>query len=327
MSLDQEPRWLPIAPWIFLFTWSAGYGVAKLALESTSPLNLLALRFVCATLVLLPVALIIRPPWPERRAVRDLVIVATLLQLGHFGCIYIGLSLGASAGVLALFAASQPVLITLVASMSQRALPALRIWLGLAIGLGGAGWVIYTQDQFSEGALLGAILGFVGVVSLSLGQVYDKTQRPKCHPLLVYIIQYAYASAISIPVAWWIEGYNTEWNTSMVGALTYLVLGNSLLGIFIMLTMVRFGAMAKVTSIMFLVPGVAAVIAWMVVGEIMPVAAWPGIGLAAAGVLLVLYSPTSVTAHTVLHDQRGGSTSVLAKPTSTASHRETVEPS
>jgi len=67
-------------------------------------------------------------------------------------------------------------------------------------------------------------------------------------------------------------------------------LGNSLLGIFIMLTMVRFGAMAKVTSIMFLVPGVAAVIAWLVVDEVMPIEAWPGIGLAAAGVLLVLYS-------------------------------------
>jgi drug/metabolite transporter (DMT)-like permease len=60
-----------------------------------------------------------------------------------------------------------------------------------------------------------------------------------------------------------------------------------------MLTMVRFGAMARVSSIMFLVPGVAAVIAWLVVDEVMPLDAWPGIGLAAAGVLLVLYSGRS----------------------------------
>ena len=293
MSLNHQPKWLPIAPWLFLFIWSAGYGVAKLALESTTPLNLLALRFVLATLVLLPVAAIVKPPLPSRRATLDLIVVATLLQIGHFGCIYVGLSLGASAGVLALLAASQPVLITIVISLNQRELPAVRTWLGLSAGLLGAGWVIYAQGQLSGSVLLGAALGFVGVVSLSLGQVYDKTQQPQCHPLLVYIIQYAYASFICVPIAWWLEGYTIQWNTSLAGAITYLVLGNSLLGIFIMLTMVRFGAMARVTSIMFLVPGVAAVIAWLVVDEVMPLDAWPGIALAAAGVLLVLYSGRS----------------------------------
>ena len=80
----------------------------------------------------------------------------------------------------------------------------------------------------------------------------------------------------------------------MIGALSCLVFGNSLLGIFLMLTMVRFGAMSRVTSIMFLVPGMAALIAWLVVDEVMPFDAWPGIGLAAAGVLLVLYAPAAV---------------------------------
>ena len=293
MSLEHEPRWLPLAPWLFLLTWSAGYGVAKLALQSTTPLTLLALRFVCATLVLLPVVAVVRPTWPSSAAIKDLLIVATFLQLGHFLCIYIGLSLGASAGVLSLFAASQPVLIALVASMINRHIPPLRMWLGLGIGLAGAAWVINAQGNFSEGALLGAILGFVAVVSLSLGQVYDKHQKPKCHPLLVYVIQYAFSSLVSVPIALFFEGFNTDWNSTFIGALTYLVFGNSLFGIFMMLTMVRFGAMTKVTSIMFLVPGIAALIAWLVVDEMMPVEAWPGIGLAAAGVLLVLYTPAT----------------------------------
>ena len=32
-------------PWLFLAFWSAGYSVAKLALEYTTPINLLAFRF------------------------------------------------------------------------------------------------------------------------------------------------------------------------------------------------------------------------------------------------------------------------------------------
>ena len=45
---------------------------------------------------------------------------------------------------------------------------------------------------------------------------------------------------------------------------------------------------------MFLVPGMAALIAWLVVAEVMLFDAWPGIGLGAAGVLLVLYAPDDV---------------------------------
>tara|TARA_B100000524_G_scaffold328254_1_gene212801 strand:- start:203 stop:1111 length:909 start_codon:yes stop_codon:yes gene_type:complete len=292
MNTENKPHWLPIAPWVFLVVWSAGYGVAKLALESTTPMNLLALRFVGALLALVPFMLLLRPVWPSSNAVKDLLVVASFLQLGHFFCIYLGLSLGASAGLLALLAASQPVLVTIVASLLNRRIPSARIWVGLLVGLVGAVWVIFIQGDFSDGVLLGAILGFFAVVSLSLGQVYDKRQCPDCHPLLVYIIQYAFASIVCVPVALLFEGYQTEWNLSMISALSYLVLGNSLLGIFLMLTMVRFNAISQVTSIMFLVPGIAALIAWFVVDEVMPITAWPGIILAAVGVLLVLYAPS-----------------------------------
>ena len=295
MSLTNEPRWIPIAPWLFLFVWGAGYGVAILALESTAPLNLLALHFVGAALALLPFVLIVRPVWPSSPALGDLLIVATFLRLGHFLCICFGLALAASAGVMALFAASQPGLIAMVGSMVNRRIPSVRIWAGLIVGLLGASWVIFAQGHFSDGALLGVVLGFVAVVSLSLGQVYDKRQRLKCHPLLVYVIQYTFASFVSVPVALYLEGYQTEWSYPMISALSYLLFGNSLFGIFLMFTMVRFGAISRVTSIMFLVPGMAALIAWLVVDEVMPFDAWPAIGFATSGVLLVLYALGDVT--------------------------------
>jgi len=291
MSLVERPNWLPIAPWVFVIVWSAGYAVAKLALEYTTPLNLMVLRFFGAWLLLLPLVLWFRPIWPDRRALRDLLVVATFIQLVHFGCVYTGLALGASASMLALFAASQPVLITLVAAAVQRQSPLPRVWLGLALGLSGAAWVIWVQGDFSQGVLIGALLGFFAVVGLSMGQVYEKRQRPDCHPLLVYFIQYGYATLVSLPVALGLEGYTVTWSEPLIGSLLYLVLGNSLLGIFLMLTMVRFGAISQVTSIMFLVPGLAALIAWVLIGEVMPVIAWAGIGLAAAGVLLVIYAP------------------------------------
>ena len=70
------------------------------------------------------------------------------------------------------------------------------------VGLLGASWVIFAQSHFSGGALLGAVLGFIAVVSLSLGQVYDKRQRPRYHALMIYVIQYTFASFVSVSVAY-----------------------------------------------------------------------------------------------------------------------------
>lgn len=291
MSLNERPDWLPVAPWVFVLVWSAGYAVAKVALEYTTPLNLMALRFFGAWLFLLPLVIWFRPAWPDMKAVRDLMWVATFLHLVHFGCVYTGLAVGASASMLALFAASQPVLITLVSAWMLRQNPSPRVWAGLALGLCGAAWVIGVQGDFSSGVLIGSFLGFFAVVGLSVGQVIDKRQRPDSHPLMVYFIQYGYASLVSIPIALLFEGYSVTWAPPLWGALAFLVLGNSLVGIFLMLTMVRFGAVSRVTSIMFLVPGLGALIAWALVGEVMPLIAWGGVALAAVGVLMVIYAP------------------------------------
>jgi len=43
---------------------------------------------------------------------------------------------------------------------------------------------------------------------------------------------------------------------------------------------------SRVSALFFLVPPLAAVIAWMLLGEIIPLAAWPGIMIAAGGVYI-----------------------------------------
>jgi drug/metabolite transporter (DMT)-like permease len=53
-----------------------------------------------------------------------------------------------------------------------------------------------------------------------------------------------------------------------------------------LLLMVRRGRVSRVTALFFLVPPLAAVIAWLLLGERMPPLAWAGFVLAAAGVAL-----------------------------------------
>lgn len=278
------PTWFHrFTPWLFLCFWSAGYSVAKLGLQFTSPLNLLAFRFLGAFIALAPFLLIFRIPLPEKSAWKALAGLGLVLQVGHFGGVYVGLKLGASANVMALFAASQPVLVVLATALFTRALPRPQVWLGLTLGLTGAAWVIFVDAGSDAGYVLGAILGFVAVVALCLGQVIEKRRKLGVHPLMATWVQYLFAGVVSAPLAFWLEGLNWSSDPTFLKALGYLVFGNSLIGIMLMFSMVRRGSLAQVSAIMFLVPAMAALIAWPVVGEILSLYAIPGMLLAMAG--------------------------------------------
>ena len=70
-------------------------------------------------------------------------------------------------------------------------------------------------------------------------------------------------------------------------ALAYLVIGNSILAISLLLMMIRRGEATRVAALFFLVAPMAALIAWIVLGEQMTQLAWTGMAIAAAGVWLV----------------------------------------
>jgi drug/metabolite transporter (DMT)-like permease len=67
-------------------------------------------------------------------------------------------------------------------------------------------------------------------------------------------------------------------------ALTYLVLGNSLLAISLLLMMIRRGEATRVSALFFLVPPTSAFIAWLVLDESMSQLGWAGMAVAAVGV-------------------------------------------
>jgi drug/metabolite transporter (DMT)-like permease len=275
----------PFYPLIFLAVWSAGYAVAKLALMYTQPLNLLAFRFVGAFLVLTPLVILWRLPIPNFRKSYALIGTGLFLHIGHFGSIYVGMKLGASASIMALFAASQPVLVIIASALLARRIPTWNIWASLTLGLLGAALIVGVDMQNNEGYLLGAILGFTAVVALSIGQVIEKQRKLGVHPIVATWVQYAFASAISIPFALAFEGLVFENTLPFWGAIAFLIFGNSIVGILLMFTMVREGSITKVASIMFMVPGVGALIAWAIADEVPRLITIPGFMLAMLGAL------------------------------------------
>jgi drug/metabolite transporter (DMT)-like permease len=107
------------------------------------------------------------------------------------------------------------------------------------------------------------------------------------------MVQYAVGLIATAPLAYWLEPMHIEWTGPLLASLAYLVVGNSLVAITLLLTMIRYGEASRVSALFFLVPPCTAVIALIILGEAIPALAWPGMALAALGILLV-----TRTAHT-----------------------------
>ncbi len=276
-----------VAPVVFLLLWSGGYAVAKIALEHVEPFTLLSLRYGSALVILLILFAILRPPVPKRPAeLCHIMFVGFLIQCVYFGLSYVAFWLGASAGAVALIVSLQPIVVGILAPLFVEERVTIWRWIGLLLGLAGAGLVIQSRSAVDSGSLW-AIAAAVGALfGMSTAAIYEKRFGINAHPVTSNVLQYGIGFAMLTPIALQVETYQVAWDWEFAASLAYLVIGNSLIALTLLLAMIRRGEASRVSALLFLVPPLAALIAWVLIGEIMPPIAWAGLGLAAAGVAL-----------------------------------------
>lgn len=283
-----RPLWLRLAPVVFLILWSLGFPIAKVGLEHAPPITILALRYGLVLVVLLPVALILRPPFPrDWRAVGHVALVGFLIQVVYFGMCYFAFRSGVSAGGVAIIVCLQPVLVALAAPRFVGETVGPRVWLGLGLGLLGAALVIFGRSAIAAENLTGVLMTFVALFGMTGGTLWEKRFGAGHHPVAANLIQYAVGAACTLPLALLTEDVTAiHWNAEFVGVLAYLILGNSLLAMSLLLAMIRMGEVARVSALFYLVPALSALFAWPLLGEAMPPLAWAGMAVAGLGVAM-----------------------------------------
>ena len=284
---SPRPLWLITAPFIFLLLWSAGFALAKIGLRHAEPFTILALRYVLVVAILIPLFAILRPPLPKSpRAWADVAITGFLIQVVYFGLCYFAFKSGVSAGGVAIIVCLQPILVGLVAPhfVGEKVGPAR--WLGLVLGLAGAALVIVARSSIAAENTLGILATFGALFGITGGTLWEKRYGVTHHPVTSNLIQYAVGAAFTLPLALTTETMTIDWSWAFTGVMAYLVIGNSLISMTLLLAMIRVGEVSRVSSLFYLVTPLSALIAWPTLGEAMPPLAWAGMALAAAGVAI-----------------------------------------
>ena len=282
-------RWL--APATFLLLWSAGFAFVALGLPDSEPITFLALRYAIVVAVLLAAFAALRPPLPQsRRDWLDLIVVGLLLQAAYFTLLYLALDLESSAGTVALIVSLQPILVGLLAPrVAGERMTKVR-WAGLALGLAGAAVVIGSRSGVGGSSTTGLLCALAAMVALTAGTLYERRHGSEHHPVTANTVQFSVALAVTLPPALLVEGFPVHWTGDLAISLAYLVFANSLVSITLLLAMVRRNEASRVSALFFLVPPLAALIAWGLLGESLPAGAWAGMGVAAAGVAIATRS-------------------------------------
>jgi drug/metabolite transporter (DMT)-like permease len=286
-SSPQKPAWLQAAPAIFLLLWSLGFPVAKICLVYIEPMTFLALRYALVVLIVLPFLLLLRPAFPRKPLDWfHLAVVGFLIQVVYFGLCYLAFALGEQAGTVALIVSLQPILVALLApKLAGERVGVLR-WVGLIFGLAGAALVIIARSTAGVTSWFGIALIVGALIGMTAGALYEKRYGRSYHPVTSNLVQYAVGFLGTMPLALLLETNHIEWTTDFVWSLAYLVIANSIISLSLLLAMIRYGEVSRVSALFFLVPPITAILSWALLGEIIQPLAWPGIALAALGVAL-----------------------------------------
>ncbi|MFO0989057.1 MAG: DMT family transporter [Alphaproteobacteria bacterium] len=273
-------------PGLFVVLWSTGFVFAKLGLPSAEPATFLAVRFLIVIPLLLALALALRSTWPGVRGAGHSAVVGVLMHVVYLGGVFAAIEKGVPAGVSALIVGMQPLLTaTLVGPLlGERVKPVQ--WAGLLLGLAGLVLVLREKLALGQGSALGYGLCVAALAGITIGTIYQKRYCARVDLVAGGVVQFTAALAVTGVLALVFETAQVAWTRDFAIAVTWLALVLSVMTVALLMWLIRRGAAAKVASLFYLTPAVAALMAWPLFGETFGLVGLAGMALTALGVAL-----------------------------------------
>lgn len=275
-------------PALFVLIWSTGFIVARYGMPHAPPLKFLVVRYLLSIACFLPWIVLARVKWPGTRTQwAHLALTGIFMHAGYLGGVWAAVKAGMGSGLSALIVGLQPVLTALWLSARGGRITA-RQWTGLVLGF--VGLVLVVSRKFGQGGeanWLNMALAIGALFSITLGTLYQKRFVAPCDVRTANLVQLGAAFLVTLPLAL-LETETMHWNAELAGAMAWSVLALTLGGSSLLYLLIQRGAAASVSSLMYLVPPVTALIAWLLFAE--PVSALTIIGtvITVLGVALVV---------------------------------------
>ena len=303
MTERRDAALIKAMPAVFVLIWSTGFIVARYAMPYAPPMKFLALRYALSILCFLPWIAFAGVSWPRSRAQwGHLAVTGVLMHACYLGGVWAAVKAGMGSGLAALIVGLQPVLTGVWLSATGRVITT-RQWLGLGLGFGGLVMVVSRKfGQGGEADLWNLSLAVGALLGITLGTLYQKRFVAPCDVRSANVVQLAAALLATLPLAW-VETGTFTWSTELALAMAWSVLALTLGGSSLLYLLIQRGAATTVTSLMYLVPPMTALLAFALFNETITAITLGGTAITALGVALVVRQPPSSSPHGLLRKE------------------------
>jgi len=271
-----------------VFVWSSGWSVMKAAFSYVGPLNLALHRFALSALALSPLLIYL-----GKRIPSDKATVLKLLLLGivnasaivpmYWGVVY------ETSGMGAVLTYTNPIFVFCLCVLFLRTEAKRERLLGVVVGFSGVivismGRADYIQMSVNTGDFLLILGAFLWAVT----QVYYKTSLSHVDAALTIVIQQALSAVFVAPFVLVVERFSFPLTWSYLMMILYMSIFASGIAMALWLHLLREEDVTVLSSSSFLIPMVAVFLGWLLLAEDIQPRSLLGMGLILTGLYLTI---------------------------------------
>jgi drug/metabolite transporter (DMT)-like permease len=275
MSLTRMPAQTAAA---VTFFYALGYPIGNLAVGAMTPMAVLVFRFSLAGLLLGTWAAVSRVSWPRGRKLGHVAVTGLLMQAVQFCCLYLAVQRGAPAVLCAVVIAMNPVATAVLGALFLRErLGPLRIF-ALVLGVLAVLAACASRLVHEHGVDPVFVLLLVALLGLAAGGVYQQRFCADVDFRTSVAVQNAVALVPAAVLAS-LTPFAIHDHVKAGLAVAAVVLLNAGVGVSLYVRAINRHGAAAVAMLFCLIPAVAGVLSWLLLGE------RPDIGIAVGLVL------------------------------------------
>ena len=279
---------LPLYIALFCLLWSFAFVAGKIGVTYCPPLILLTARFSLAGILILGISALRGEGWSL--SWRDSLVFALIGVANnalYLGLGYTGLKT-VSAGLGGLIVSANPVFTAVLAALFLGEQLTLRKVAGLLLGIVGVGFIVWHRMSVGTDSLHGILFTFASLGSIVLGTILFKVLAPQGSLWIGNGVQNLSAGIVLLPFAMSFSSLDDIVPSAhLLGAFAFLVLGGSILAYRLWFHLLRVCGATAASAYHFLMPPLAMLFAWMVLGEHVEFRDLLGIVPVALGIYLV----------------------------------------
>jgi drug/metabolite transporter (DMT)-like permease len=259
---------LPLYITLFCLLWSFAFVAGKIGVTDCPPLILLSARFLLAGILILAISAFRRDASPL--SFRDVMVFAILGVANnalYLGLGYAGLK-SVSAGLGGLIVSANPVFTAALAALFLGERLTWRKVAGLLLGILGVGLIVWHRMSVGTDSLHGILFTLASLASIVAGTILFKVLAPKGSLWIGNGVQNLTAGVALLPFAFsFAEVGDIVPSARLAAAFAFLVLGGSILAYLLWFHLLKVCGATAASAYHFLMPPLAMLFAWMVLGE------------------------------------------------------------